>query len=244
MSSSSNTKRSKEVKKFGKQYVASKHALLKLTPSCSADSIEQALNWLKEVKYAKFDETVEATFRLGIDPKRSDQTVRGVADMPAGTGKKVRVAVLCESNLIQEAIAAGADFYDSTAIIADIEKSKINFDVLIATPGFVGQIAKFAKILGPKGLMPNPKLGTVTKDIGAAVTKTKAGQVEYRSDKGANVMAGIGKLSFDSKKLIQNFQSLLDAIIRSKPAESKGVYMKKIYLSTTNGHSIRLILNV
>ncbi len=236
----SSSVRSKEVKKFGKNYVAAKNKLLKLAPSGLVESINHGIDTLKDVKYAKFDETLELTIRLGVDPKRSDQTVRGVADMPSGTGKKVRVAVLCESNLIQDAIKAGADLHDSVEIISEIEKSQIKFDILIATPGFVGQIAKFAKILGPRGLMPNPKLGTVTKDVGAAVAKAKAGQVEYRSDKGANVMAGIGKISFDTNKLMLNVQSLLDAVIRSKPAESKGTYIKSMYLSTTNGLSVKL----
>ena len=226
--------------KLNKKHQVAKDLLLKTLPNAEAADIKDGIELIKKIKYAKFDETLEFNAVLGIDAKKSDQNVRGVVSMPAGTGKTIKVAVLAEASLLEDAKSSGADFYNVEEILSNIEKNIINFDILIASPGMIAQIAKYAKILGPKGLMPNPKLGTVTRDIGNAVKIAKAGQVEYRSDKGGNILAGIGKLSFSTEDLISNFNAILDAVIKARPATAKGTYVKKLYISSTNGHSIRL----
>ena len=206
------------------------------------DKAMTVLGEYKESCKAKFDETVEVVFVLGVDPKHADQMVRGMVAMPKGLGKEVKVAVFCNPNSAQEAKDAGADFYDSDQLVADLEKGKIAFDVCVATPDMMVTVGKLGKILGPKGLMPNPKLGTVGTDIAAMVQSAKAGQVEYRTDKCGIVNVGVGKLSFSSSDLLENIRSLVSAIVAAKPSAAKGKYLKKAYLSTSMGGSIPLDL--
>jgi len=201
-------------------------------------SIGEAVTFLKNNSFTKFDSSVEVVCALGVDTKHSDQQVRGVVSMPHGTGKTVTVAVFAKDNKAEEAKAAGADIVGSDDLVADIQAGKINFDYCIATPDMMGTVGKVAKILGPKGLMPNPKLGTVTPDVVSAITKAKAGQVEFRAEKAGIVHAAVGKSSFAENALIENINALLSIVIRSKPAASKGTYLKSVYLSSTMGPSL------
>jgi large subunit ribosomal protein L1 len=201
---------------------------------------EEAIRILKEKSAVKFDETLDAAIALGIDTKQSDQNVRGMVSLPNGTGKKARVAVFAKGAKAEEAKAAGADLVGEDDLIEKILKGELNFDRAIATPDMMASLGKAAKILGPKGLMPNPKLGTVTTDVKGAVAKAKAGQVEFRAEKSGIVHAGLGKLSFGEAKLAENFKAFLDAVIKAKPASSKGVYLKKICLSTTQGVGLKI----
>ena len=191
---------------------------------------------------AKFDETVEMVFVLGVDPRHADQMVRGMIAMPKGLGKDVKVAVFCSQAREEEAKETGAEFYNSEDIVRDLEKGIVQFDVCIATPDMMVTVGKLGKILGPKGLMPNPKLGTVGTDIAAMVKAAKAGQVEYRTDKCGIVNVGVGKLSFSSGDLTENINTLVSAIVGAKPSAAKGKYLKKAYLSTSMGGSIPLDL--
>lgn len=192
-----------------------------------------AIETMKKNSFVSFDPTVELVMKLGIDMKRSDQVVRGIVNMPSGTGKPVRVAVICKDERCQEAKSAGADVVGNVELLEQIKKGNINFDVCIATPDMMGGIGQVAKILGPKGLMPNPKLGTVTVNIAEAVKNSKAGQVEFRADKGGIIHAGVGKLSFENNSLHANVKALYDAVVKAKPAASKGVYIKEVFLSST-----------
>lgn len=203
-----------------------------------AYSIGEAVMFLKNNSFTKFDSSIEVSCGLGIDPKHSDQQVRGMVSMPHGTGKKVRVAVFAKEGKADEAKKAGADIVGSDDLVQDIQSGKIEFDYCIATPDMMGVVGKVAKILGPKGLMPNPKLGTVTPDVAGAVVKAKAGQVEFRAEKAGIVHAAVGKLSFNENNLIENIQALLSAVIKAKPAASKGTYVKTVYLSSTMGPSL------
>lgn len=203
-------------------------------------SLEEGIHLLKEVSYVKFDGTLEMAMNLGVDPKHSDQMVRGVVALPAGTGKTIKVAVICKEERIAEAKAAGADIVGSTDIIDEIKGGKINFDVCIATPDMMGLIGAVARILGPKGLMPNPKLGTVTPDIATAVKNAKGGQ--YRTEKAGIIHAGIGKLSFSEQDLLKNAQALISAVTKAKPAGAKGTYLKAIYLSSTMSPAVKVDL--
>ena len=200
-----------------------------------AYAIAEAVKVLKDcAKERKFDETIEISFNLGIDPKYADQQVRGVISLPNGTGAKVRVAVITKDAAKQaDAKAAGADLVGAEDLIETIKSGKIDFDRCIATPDMMGLVGQVAKVLGPKGLMPNPKLGTVTPDVKKAVTEAKAGSIEIRAEKTGIVQAGIGKASFDEKKLAENIAFMIDAIQRAKPAGAKGNYMKKVTLSST-----------
>jgi len=203
-------------------------------------TFDEAISSLKKISFVSFDPTVELVLKLGIDVKRSDQVVRGIVGMPSGTGRSVRVAVICKDERFDEAREAGADHVGSDDIIDDIKKGDIKFDVCIATPDMMGKIGAVAKILGPKGLMPNPKLGTVTVNIAEAVRNAKAGQVEFRADKGGIIHAGVGKLSFDNDALLQNVKALFDAVVKAKPAASKGVYIKAVFLSSTMSPALGL----
>lgn len=205
-------------------------------------SLENGIQVLKEVSYPKFDQTLEIVMKLGVDPRHSDQMVRGVTALPAGTGKETRVAVICKDERIAESIEAGSDIAGSVEIIEDIKAGKINFDVCIATPDMMGIIGGVARILGPKGLMPNPKLGTVTTDIATAVKNAKSGQVEFRVEKAGIIHAGIGKLSFSVPDLLKNASTLVSAVIKAKPSGAKGNYLKAIYLSSTMGPSVKIDL--
>jgi large subunit ribosomal protein L1 len=201
-------------------------------------SISEAASFLKANSFTKFDSSLELVCVLGVDTKHSDQQVRGVVAMPHGTGKTVRVAVFAKEAKLEEAKAAGADIYGNDDLVAAIQNGKIDFDYCIATPDMMGVVGKVAKILGPKGLMPNPKLGTVTPDVASAIAKAKAGQVEFRAEKAGIVHAAVGKLSFSEDNLIENVQALLSAVIKAKPAASKGTYLKSVYISSTMGPSL------
>ena len=197
----------------------------------------QALEIVKDAAFAKFDETVEIAVRLGVDPRHADQVVRGTVVLPAGTGKSVRVLVIAQGDKAKEAEAAGAD-YVGTEFIQKIKDGWLDFDVLIATPDQMGQLGALGRVLGPRGLMPNPKAGTVTFNITQAVRETKAGKIEFRVDKSGNVHAAIGKVSFGIEQLETNFTAFMDQIIRSKPAASKGVYVRNVSVSSTMGPGV------
>jgi large subunit ribosomal protein L1 len=199
----------------------------------------QAIDIVKSAAFAKFDETVEIAVRLGVDPKHADQAVRGTVVLPAGTGKTVRVLVIADGDKAREAEAAGADFV-GTEYIAKIKENWLDFDVLIATPDKMGQLGALGRILGPRGLMPNPKAGTVTFDITRAVKETKAGKIEYRVDKAGNVHAAIGKVSFAPEALETNFTAFMDQIVRAKPSTSKGVYIRNVAISSSMGPGINI----
>jgi large subunit ribosomal protein L1 len=198
-----------------------------------------ALEAVKNAAFAKFDETVEIAVRLGVDPRHADQVVRGTVVLPAGTGKSVRVLVIAVGDKAKEAETAGADFV-GTEFIQKIKDGWTDFDVMIATPDQMGQVGQLGRVLGPRGLMPNPKAGTVTFNVAQAVKETKAGKIEFRVDKAGNVQAAIGKVSFGLEALESNFGAFMDQIIRSKPAASKGVYVKTVAVSSTMGPGLRI----
>ena len=200
---------------------------------------KQALEIVKSQAFAKFDETVDVAVRLGVDPRHADQIVRGTVVLPAGTGKSVRVLVIAVGDKAKEAEAAGADFV-GTEYIAKIKEGWLDFDVMIATPDQMGQIGALGRVLGPRGLMPNPKAGTVTFDVARAVKETKAGKIEFRVDKGGNVHAPIGKVSFPLEALETNFTGLHGQIVRAKPTASKGVYVKTVAVSSTMGPGVAI----
>jgi large subunit ribosomal protein L1 len=205
-------------------------------------SLTSGIEFLKSASHVKFDETLEVVMKLGVDPRHSDQMVRGVITLPSGTGKDVKVAVICKEDRVEEAKKAGADLVGSVDIVEEIKAGKINFDVCIATPDMMSVIGSVARILGPKGLMPNPKLGTVTVDITTAVKNAKSGQVEYRAEKAGIIHAGIGKLSFSEPDLLKNLQAFIAAVVKARPAGVKGNYLKAIYLSSTMGPSVKIDL--
>jgi large subunit ribosomal protein L1 len=196
-----------------------------------------ALEAVKAAAFAKFDETVEVAVRLGVDPRHADQLVRGTVVLPAGTGKTVRVLVIAAGDKAKEAEAAGADFV-GTEYIQKVKDGFLDFDVMIATPDQMGQVGQLGRVLGPRGLMPNPKTGTVTFDVARAVKETKAGRIEFRVDKGGNVHVPIGKVSFGIEALEQNFSAFIDQIVRSKPSAAKGVYVRTVSVSSTMGPGV------
>jgi large subunit ribosomal protein L1 len=199
---------------------------------------EEALALAKELAHAKFTETVDAAVRLGVDPRHSDQVVRGAVVLPHGTGRAQRVAVFAKGDKAKEAEEAGADFVGAEELADKIQGGWTDFDVAVATPDMMGVVGRLGKILGPRGLMPNPKTGTVTFDVKNAVDEIKAGKIEYRTDKAGIVHAPIGKVDFDTEKLVQNLAALIDALVRAKPASSKGTYLKTITVSSTMGPGI------
>ena len=207
-------------------------------------SLEDAVALLKKSATAKFDESIEVAVRLGVDPRHADQVVRGTVALPHGIGKTVRVLVLCKSEKEQEAKDAGADFVGFDEYIAKINEGWFDFDVLIATPDVMASIGKLGKILGPRGLMPNPKSGTVTVEVGNAVREVKAGKIEFRVDKTGILHVNVGKASFDEKKLSENIRAFLDTVIRLKPAAAKGHYVRSITLSSTMGPGIPVDRNL
>jgi large subunit ribosomal protein L1 len=199
----------------------------------------QALELVKGTAFAKFDETVDIAVRLGVDPKHSDQLVRGTVVLPAGTGKTFRVLVIADGDKAKEAEAAGADFV-GTEYLAKIKEGWTDFDVMIATPDKMGQLGPLGRVLGPRGLMPNPKAGTVTFDVGRAVRESKGGKIEFRVDKAGTVHAAIGKVSFTIEALEQNFSAFMDQIVRQRPSAAKGVYVKTVAVSSTMGPGVRV----
>ena len=198
-----------------------------------------AIDLVKSAAFAKFDETVEVAVRLGVDPRHADQVVRGTVVLPAGTGKTVKVLVIAAGEKAREAEQAGADFV-GTEYIAKIKENWLDFDVLIATPDQMGQLGALGRVLGPRGLMPNPKAGTVTFDVARAVREVKAGKIEFRVDKSGNVHAAIGKVSFPSEALETNFAAFMDQIVRAKPAAAKGVYVRTVAISSTMGPGVSI----
>ena len=215
------------------------HAAAKNRDEASVYQPKQALEIVKKSAFAKFDETVEVAVRLGVDPRHADQIVRGTVVLPAGTGKSVRVLVVAVGDKAREAEAAGADFVGAEHI-AKIKEGWLDFDVMIATPDQMGQVGQLGRVLGPRGLMPNPKAGTVTFDVGRAVRETKAGKIEFRVDKGGNVHAAIGKTSFSLEALETNYSAFMDQIVRSKPSAAKGVYVRNVAVSSTMGPGVRV----
>ncbi|EPW9235157.1 50S ribosomal protein L1 [Campylobacter coli] len=203
-------------------------------------TLNEAIETVRNLKSAKFDETVEIALKLNVDPRHADQMVRGSVVLPAGTGKKVRVAVIAKDAKADEAKNAGADIVGSDDLIEEIQKGNMNFDVLIATPNLMGLVGKVGRILGPKGLMPNPKTGTVTMDVAQAVNNAKSGQVNFRVDKQGNIHAGLGKVSFSKEQLLDNISTFIKAINKHKPAAAKGRYIKSAALSLTMSPSVKL----
>lgn len=219
----------------GKKYeTAAKRRDLKTTYQA-----RQALELVKSGAFAKFDETVEVAVRLGVDPRHADQVVRGTVVLPAGTGKSVRVLVIAVGDKLKEAQDAGAD-YAGIEYVQKIKDGWLDFDVLIATPDQMGQLGQLGRILGPRGLMPNPKAGTVTFNVGAAVKETKAGKIEFRVDKAGNLHAAIGKVSFGLDALEQNFTAFMDQVVRAKPSATKGVYVRNVAVSSTMGPGVTI----
>ncbi|MGD9750529.1 MAG: 50S ribosomal protein L1 [Acidimicrobiia bacterium] len=203
-------------------------------------SPSESIDVIKSLAKANFDETVEVAFRLGVDPRKADQIVRGTVALPSGTGRNVRVAVFAAGEAATAARDAGADFVGADDLVAQVEGGMLDFDVAIATPDLMPMVGKLGRVLGPRGLMPNPKTGTVTPDAGKAVVEFKGGRVEYRTDRYGNVHVPIGKVSFGSDALMQNFAAVVEELNRAKPAAAKGKYMQKIVLSSTHGPGIKI----
>ncbi len=200
----------------------------------------EAIRLLKQLPTAKFDETVEVAFRLGIDPRKADQMVRGTVSLPHGTGRSVRVAAFATGDKAREAREAGADVVGGDELVEDVLKGVIEFEAAVATPDMMSSVGKAGRVLGPRGLMPNPKTGSVTFDIGKAVADIKGGKVEYRTDRTGNVHAIIGKASFDEQKLVDNYLTVVEELLRAKPSAAKGKYISSVTLSTTMGPGIRI----
>ncbi|MCQ2458466.1 MAG: 50S ribosomal protein L1 [Clostridia bacterium] len=223
--------------KHGKKYSDS----AKLIDHIKQYDPEEAVDLVLKTGKAKFDETVEISVRLGVDPRHADQQVRGAVVLPHGTGRTIRVLVIAKGEKAKEAEAAGADYVGAEDMIQKIQQENwFDFDVCVATPDMMGMVGRIGRVLGPKGLMPNPKSGTVTMDLTRAIHDIKAGKVEYRLDKTAIIHCPIGKISFGNQKLGENLQTLMDAIIKAKPAAAKGTYVKSVYLSSTMGPSVRV----
>ena len=220
----------------GKRYEAARNAIDRE----STYSPIQAVRMLKEFPATKFDETVEVHFRLGLNVRHADEQLRGTLMLPHGTGKEVRVAVFAEGDKAREATEAGADVVGSADLAKRIEEGFLDFDVAIATPDQMGNVGRLGRVLGPRGLMPNPKTGTVTFDVGKAVRDAKAGKLEYRTDRGANVHVSIGKKSFGQRELVENYAAVVDEIVRAKPAAAKGRYIRQITLTSTMGPGIHV----
>ncbi|GIN72219.1 50S ribosomal protein L1 [Bacillus sp. J14TS2] len=222
--------------KKGKKY----NDALKQIDRSKSYPIAEAIELAKKVDFTKFDATVDASFRLGIDTKKADQQIRGAVVLPNGTGKTQRVLVFAKGEKAKEAEAAGADYVGEADYINKINQGWFDFDVVVATPDMMGEVGKLGRTLGPKGLMPNPKTGTVTFDVEKAVNEIKAGKVEYRADKAGIIHVPIGKVSFGDEKLIENYNTILDTLTKAKPASSKGKYFKNITVSTTMGPGLRV----
>ncbi|MEC3691859.1 50S ribosomal protein L1 [Bacillus subtilis] len=222
--------------KKGKKYVEA----AKLVDRSKAYDVSEAVALVKKTNTAKFDATVEVAFRLGVDPRKNDQQIRGAVVLPNGTGKTQRVLVFAKGEKVKEAEAAGADFVGDTDYINKIQQGWFDFDVIVATPDMMGEVGKIGRVLGPKGLMPNPKTGTVTFEVEKAIGEIKAGKVEYRVDKAGNIHVPIGKVSFEDEKLVENFTTMYDTILKAKPAAAKGVYVKNVAVTSTMGPGVKV----
>jgi large subunit ribosomal protein L1 len=222
--------------KRGKKYVEA----AKLVDRTQAYAVAEAIELVKKTNNAKFDATVEVAFRLGVDPKKADQQIRGAVVLPHGTGKVQRVLVFAKGEKAKEAEAAGADYVGDTDYINKIQQGWFEFDVIVATPDMMGEVGKLGRVLGPKGLMPNPKTGTVTFDVTKAVNEIKAGKVEYRLDKAGIIHVPIGKVSFDDSKLVENFTTVYETLLKAKPAAAKGTYMKSVNATSTMGPGVKV----
>lgn len=227
--------------KHGKRYTAAAAAVER----GKVYDIAEAFAKIEEIATAKFDETIEAHVKLGVDPRQADQQVRGTVVLPNGTGKKVRVLVIAKGEKADIAEKAGADIVGAEEIIAKIQNENyLDFDVVITSPDMMGQLGRVARILGPRGLMPNPKSGTITQDIAKAIADTKAGKVEYRVDKTSIVHCVVGKKSFGAQKLQENFETLMDAIVKAKPAAAKGTYLKSVYVTPAMGPGVKVNVKI
>ncbi|WP_106495551.1 50S ribosomal protein L1 [Lentibacillus sp. Marseille-P4043] len=222
--------------KKGKRY----QEAAKLVDRSKAYEVEEAIALVKETAKAKFDETVEAAFRLGVDPKKADQQIRGAMVLPHGTGKTQRVLVFAKGDKAKEAEAAGADYVGDQELINKINQGWFEFDVIVATPDMMAEVGKLGRVLGPKGLMPNPKTGTVTFEVEKAVKEIKAGKVEYRVDKSSNIHVPVGKISFDNEKLVDNFVAITEQLVKVKPQAAKGVYMRNASVTSTMGPGVKV----
>ena len=222
--------------RVGKKYAEA----AKLVDRTKSYPIDEAIALMKKVSYAKFDESVEVSFRLNVDPRHADQQIRGAMVLPNGTGRSQKVLVVTQGPKEVEAKEAGADFVGGKEVLEDIKKGWFDFDVIVATPNMMGELGKLGKILGPKGLMPNPKTGTVTMDVAKAVNEIKKGKVTYRVDKEGNVNLMIGKMSFEDDKLVENFKAIYDQILRVRPAAVKGTYVLNLTISSTMGPGIKV----
>ena len=224
------------MKKRGKRY----QEAAKLVDKSKQYDIAEAVTLLKETAKAKFDETVEVAFRLGVDPKHADQNIRGAVVLPHGTGRTQRVLVFAKGEKVKEAEAAGADYIGDADIIQKINDGWFDFDVIVATPDMMAEVGKLGRVLGPKGLMPNPKTGTVTFEVEKAVQEIKAGKVEYRVDKAANLHVPVGKISFDNDKLVENIETIIETIVKVKPQSSKGTYLRNVSITSTMGPGLKV----
>ncbi len=222
--------------KKGKKFLEAQ----KLVERTTAYSVEEAIELVKKTNFAKFDATVEVAFRLGVDTRKNDQQIRGAVVLPHGTGKTQKVLVFAKGEKAKEAEAAGADFVGDADLINKINQGWFEFDVIVATPDMMGEVGKLGRVLGPKGLMPNPKTGTVTFDVEKAVNEIKAGKVEYRADKAGNVHVPVGKVSFDNEKLVENFATMYDTMLKAKPAAAKGTYVKNVSVTSTMGPGVKV----
>ena len=223
--------------KKGKRYVES----AKLVDRTNLYDVEEAVSIIKKTANAKFDETIEAHIKLGVDGRHADQQVRGAVVLPHGTGKKVRVLVFAKGDKVEEAQAAGADFVGGQELVPKIQNEGwLDFDVVVATPDMMGVVGRLGRVLGPKGLMPNPKAGTVTMDVTKAVNDIKAGKIEYRLDKTNIIHVPVGKASFTEEQLADNFQTLIDAIVKAKPAAAKGQYFRNVTITSTMGPGVKI----
>ena len=222
--------------KKGKKFIEA----AKLVDRTVAYSVTEAVELAKKTSIAKFDATVEVAFRLGVDPRKNDQQIRGAVVLPHGTGKTQRVLVFAKGEKAKEAEAAGADYVGDADFINKIQQGWFDFDVIVATPDMMGEVGKLGRVLGPKGLMPNPKTGTVTFDVTKAVNEIKAGKVEYRVDKAGNIHVPIGKVSFENEKLVENFATIYDTMLKVKPAAAKGTYVKNVTVTSTMGPGVKV----
>ena len=212
----------------------------KLVDRATLYSVQEAVALAQKTSTVNFDATVEVAFKLGIDTRKNDQQIRGAVVLPHGTGKTQKVLVFAKGEKIKEAEAAGADYVGDAEYIQKIQKGWFDFDVIVATPDMMGEVGKLGRVLGPKGLMPNPKTGTVTFDVTKAIEEIKAGKVEYRAEKAGIIHAPIGKVSFETEKLVENFLAVYDVVAKAKPASSKGTYMKSVNITTTMGPSVKV----